>query len=141
MAIEKSAGVLLYRMPLQFLLLHYPAGHWDFPKGKLEKGETEQQAALREVREETGITRVRLLPGFRESVQYYFRQDGKTIRKTVVYFLGETDQHEVQISFEHQGFLWLAPPEALRQVTFHNARSLLQKALIHLQRRGVAPAR
>ncbi|MCX6798480.1 MAG: NUDIX domain-containing protein, partial [Candidatus Diapherotrites archaeon] len=67
---ELSIGAVLFkrdsREPL-FLLLHYAAGHWDFPKGHVEKGETERETLLREVREETGLIDVQLLQGFRES--------------------------------------------------------------------------
>ena len=56
---ETSAGIVIFRKEESkklFLLLHYPSGHWDFVKGKMEKGETTQQTAIRETKEETGIT-------------------------------------------------------------------------------------
>ena len=58
---EFSAGVILYRQlkdSREYLLLHYPGGHFDFPKGHLEQDETEREAAYRELKEETGIDRV-----------------------------------------------------------------------------------
>ena len=67
------------------LLRHRFGGHWSFPKGHVEAGETERQTALREVKEETGLS-IRLYDGFRESVEY-FPQAG--VKKQVVYFLGE----------------------------------------------------
>ena len=57
---EISAGVVIFRREnsrILFLLLHYPSGHWDFVKGKIEKGETFHQTAIRETKEETGITK------------------------------------------------------------------------------------
>ena len=86
---EKSCGALVVRKNGEsydlVLLRHRFGGHWSFPKGHVEAGENEQQTALREVREETGLT-IRLLDGFRESVEY-FPKPG--VKKQVVYFLGE----------------------------------------------------
>ena len=52
------------------LLRHRFGGHWSFPKGHVEQGENEQQTAMREVKEETGVS-ITLLDGFRESVEYF----------------------------------------------------------------------
>lgn len=51
---EKSAGAVIIN-DKKVLLLHYSSGHWDFPKGHIEKGETELETAKREVKEETGL--------------------------------------------------------------------------------------
>ena len=59
MGTEKSAGIVLFRNDSdknEFLLLNYPQGHWDFVKGKIERNETSHETALRETKEETGIT-------------------------------------------------------------------------------------
>ena len=71
---EKSCGALVVRKNGEnfdlVLLRHRFGGHWSFPKGHVEAGESERQTALREVREETGLA-IRLLDGFRESVEYF----------------------------------------------------------------------
>ena len=61
MGTEKSAGIVLFRNNSdknEFLLLNYPQGHWDFVKGKIEQNEPSHEAAIRETREETGITNI-----------------------------------------------------------------------------------
>jgi len=56
-----------------FLLLHYPSGHWDFVKGKMEKNETTHETAIRETKEETGITDIVFAENFEEWIEYKFQ--------------------------------------------------------------------
>ena len=66
---ETSAGIVLFRKEeskILFLLLHYPSGHWDFVKGKMEQGESTHQTAVRETKEETGITDITFIENFEE---------------------------------------------------------------------------
>jgi len=60
---EVSAGIILFNdnEDRKFLLLNYPSKHWDFVKGKMEKDETPHETALRETKEETGISDVNFL--------------------------------------------------------------------------------
>ena len=134
---EQSAGAVVFRIENKepcYLLLHYPTSkrakkeYWDFPKGHLEKDESEKQAALREIAEETGLKEVTFVPGFKESIQYYFRVEGKTIFKTVVFFLAFSKKKEVKISFEHQGFVWLPFLKAMKKLKFANAQRILTRA-------------
>ncbi len=133
---EISAGVILYRKDVKtpvYLLLHYEnkdtgKNHWDFPKGHIEKGETLKQTAIRELEEETGIKGVELIEGFKEEVSYFFRKEGKFISKKVIFFLAETKQEKIKLSFEHIGYKWLPYKEAFDQVTFKNAKNVLEKA-------------
>jgi bis(5'-nucleosidyl)-tetraphosphatase len=126
---EHSAGVVVYMgEPREFLLLHYPSGHWDFPKGHVEAGETDLQAALREVQEETGIRTVEVHPGFLHTFEYYYKREGTTMRKSVSYFVGRVTAKEVQVSHEHRGFVWLPYEKAIERITYRNAKDLLEKA-------------
>lgn len=107
------------------LLRHKFGGHWSFPKGHVEQGENEHQTALREVREETGLT-IRLLDGFRESVEY-FPKPG--VKKQVVYFLGKAlgevlIPQEEEISEVH----WIPIDKAAEMVTFANDKRLIRLA-------------
>src|SRR5512146_1866440 len=100
---EKSCGAVVYvKIPeVKYLLLQYEAGHWDFVKGNVEKGETEQETAVRELREETGISNARYMDGFRERISYHYKRQGATVFKEVVFFLMESGTKEVKLSFEH----------------------------------------
>ena|SRR3989338_6723124 len=137
MPVEKSAGAVIFRKEkniILYLLLHYEAGHWDLAKGHIEKGENEIATIKREVEEETGLKDIAFIKGFREVIKYYFRVEGKTILKFVTFYLAETETKEIKISKEHRGFLWLPYDKALKQLTFKNAKQILQKANDYLTR-------
>lgn len=128
---EQSAGIVVFNKrdnQIRYLLLHYQPGHWDFPKGHIEGKETDEETAIRETKEETGLKDIRIIPGFREDIKYYFRAEGRTIFKTVAFFLAETNSEEIIISPEHIGYKWLAFEEALKQLSFKNAKDILKKA-------------
>ena len=85
---ETSAGIVLFRKEeskILFLLLHYPSGHWDFVKGKMEKGESTHETAIRETREETGITDITFTENFEEWIEYNFKYKGELVQKKVVF--------------------------------------------------------
>lgn len=126
----RSAGVVLFRKgkKREYLLLKYPAGHWDFPKGIMEKGEKSQETALRELKEETGISKVEILPGFKETISFYYTWKEKRLLKFVVFYLAKTRQKKVNLSFEHKGFVWLPYKDAVRKATFDNAKKVLTSA-------------
>ncbi|MFA6918279.1 MAG: bis(5'-nucleosyl)-tetraphosphatase [Candidatus Gracilibacteria bacterium] len=134
---ENSCGVLAFRNEngtRKYLLLHYPSGHWDFPKGHVEKGENRHQTALRELEEETGISDFEFVKDFEHAISYRYNKDGKPSHKQVIFFLGETRTSEVKLSFEHKGFLWLPYEQAIRKLTFENARKILRASEKFLQR-------
>ena len=127
MITETSAGSVVVNRG-KFLLLHYPQGHWDFPKGGIERGETEMQAARRELQEETGIRAIRIIPGFRETMTYTYQRNGRLSTKTVIFFLAQTPEERVRLSHEHVGFMWLSYKDAMQRLTHDNARRILEKA-------------
>ncbi len=129
MKYEKSCGALCFAPgpgPTRVLMVkHVAGGHWAFPKGHVEAGETEEQTAAREVLEETGVA-IALLPGFRETNRYSPRRD---ISKQVVYFLAraKTDTtHPQPEEILEARFVPLA--EATTLLTYAADRRLLQKA-------------
>ena len=131
METEKSAGIVLFRNDSgknEFLLLNYPQGHWDFVKGKIEKNETLHEAALRETREETGISNIEFFDGFEESVEHDFRFKNEDIHKKVIFFLAKTNEKNIKLSHEHNDYIWLEYDDALKKTTFENAKNVLIKA-------------
>ena len=128
---ETSAGIVLFRKENSknlFLLLHYPSGHWDFVKGKMEKGESTHETAIRETKEETGITDVNFLDGFEEWIEYNFQFQKELVHKKVVFFLAETKTKEINISHEHLDYTWMDYNTAMEKTTFDNAKMVLTKA-------------
>jgi len=131
MPVEKSAGAVIFRKmegKIFYLLLHYQSGHWDFPKGNIERGEKLEETVKREVKEETGIEDIEFIPGFKEWIKYFYKLKGKSIFKIVTFLLAETKGKEVKISWEHLSYKWLPYEEALEQLTFKNAKEILKKA-------------
>lgn len=131
---ERSAGVIAYYEDAKrnnrrlYLMLRYPSGYWDFPKGRLEANEGNQEAALRELQEETGLT-VDLESSFEYTVSYDFRdRDGVPVHKKVTFFVGKAAHDEVVLSAEHEASAWLSLGDALKVLTYHNARQALQLA-------------
>lgn len=134
MPLEFSAGAVIFRKEkskILYLVFKYGYGHWDFVKGIIgdeAKGEKAQDTVLREAKEEAGITDLRLIEGFKHKIHYFFRKDGKTYSKTVTFFLAETKQKKIKLSFEHIGYKWLEYEDALKQITFENAKKVLKQS-------------
>jgi len=131
---EKSAGVVLFYYNAEkkqpyFLLLKYPS-YWGFAKGSIEEKESEETAAKREVKEETGIVVSNLIPGFREEQTWFFKAEGKTVKKHATYFLAEIKKEDlnVKLSSEHEGFVFVDLEESKKYVKIKQNRELLKKA-------------
>jgi 8-oxo-dGTP pyrophosphatase MutT (NUDIX family) len=136
---HRSAGIVLYRggAERRFLLLRSALTRrpvWEFPKGAIEEGESELEAAERELSEETGLMAgdYRVRDGFRETEHYFFTRgngaERRLIRKHVCYFLAEWLGGEVRISREASDFAWATLPEALRMLRFPEKRRVLENA-------------
>ncbi|MEM4554228.1 MAG: bis(5'-nucleosyl)-tetraphosphatase [Candidatus Anstonellaceae archaeon] len=128
---EKSCGAVIFTEEdgrRLYLLLHYEEGHWDLPKGHMEKKESELETALREIEEETGLNQLEIYEGFRKTISYYFVRKGEKILKEVVFFLAKTTQKEVVLSSEHIGFVWLPYKLAFKKLTYDNTRQVLAEA-------------
>ena len=138
---ERSAGAVLFygnSSSREYLILHYPSGHWDFPKGNIEPDEKIRQTVRREVKEETGIDDIEMREGFEKKIEYYYRRDEQMVHKVVTFLLAESKSKDVKISFEHEGFSWLHYPDAFAKLTFKNAKSILKDAEDFLNIRPVS---
>ena len=128
---EKSCGAIVFSEESgerRYLILHYEEGHWDLPKGHIEEGETEEETTRREIFEETGISELEFIPGFRKAISYTFKRKGEPVPKEAVFFLAKIHANEVYLSDEHTGYAWLPYKQAAKKVTYDNARQLLKDA-------------
>ncbi|MCF6276223.1 MAG: NUDIX domain-containing protein [Candidatus Magasanikbacteria bacterium] len=116
---------------LLFLLiqhLHEKGGHWAFPKGHPEVGETEIESAKRELEEETGVKDVKIIEGLEFFEKYSFEQDGIHIDKTVKYFVGIANSKDVtKQEIEVGDYVWLEFEDALEKITFVEGKKMLKK--------------
>ena len=126
---EKSCGAVIYRIneknDIRILLVKNHNGKcWTFPKGHIEIGENEQQTALREIKEETGLS-VEIVPGFRQTSNY--RPFGK-IRKTAVFFLAKAEKSIVSMQqSEIDYYLWVSIDEAMKMCRHENDTNILRE--------------
>jgi len=137
---EKSCGAVVFNKTaegVKYVLLNYEAGHWDFVKGNVEPNESEKQTVVRELQEETGITGAQFIDGFREAISYFYRRQGVTIHKEVVFFLMESFTDKVTLSFEHVGYVWLDYSHIQEKLTFKNSKDVLAKAHDFLKKKGL----
>jgi len=131
---EVSAGGVVYRRTAagpEFLLIRV-GGRWSLPKGLVEKGETPQATALREIAEETGLPPEGLRPGGAlPSVEYAYQWEGVLVFKTVHNFLVEaiqTARLRPQLS-EIEEVRWFTPEAARRTLSFKNSLKTLEAAI------------
>ena len=131
---SKSAGAVIYYADsgkVYFLLLKYPT-YWGFAKGWIEENESEEEAAVREIEEETGLKDVKIIPGFRHEQRWMFKHDGDLISKHAIFFLVRVSKDEsakTNISDEHDEFAWLTYEEAIKKIKVKQNKEMLAIAL------------
>ena len=126
---EKSCGAIVYRKfhgNTEILLIkHVNSGHWSFPKGHVESGETEVETALREIKEETGID-VIIDSTFREIVSYCPK---KGTQKIVVSFLAKAKNSDyIPQREEIADIKWVEIDRAQSVLSYENDKSIVAKA-------------
>ena len=129
MTLEKSCGALVFRRfhgNTELLLIkHANGGHWSFPKGHVEAGETEIETAMREIKEETGID-VIIDPSFREVISYSPKKD---TQKDVIYFIARAQNYDYTPQVEEISQIkWVEINRAHTVLTYDNDKQLVNKA-------------
>lgn len=144
--IELSAGGVVFRRSslgtIEVLLIQDSYGNWGFPKGHIEEGESRQEAALRECREETGLSELEVV-GEVATSDWYFRAAGDLVHKYCDYFAMVADPNATarpQTAEGIQRCVWLSLAEAEDKVTYVNARDVLRRAVRHPATDGLASA-
>jgi len=137
---EISAGIIAYRKTAEgprFLILYHGHNYWNFPKGKIESEEKSFQTAVREVREETGLTRndLRFDESFKTSENFTFWRNKEKIYKTIVFYLAETTQQRIKLPEQtdaegekHEGYGWFTYKEALKVLVKEDSQGVLKQA-------------
>jgi bis(5'-nucleosidyl)-tetraphosphatase len=120
-----------------FCLVRHADGHWGFPKGHSNEGESEQETAIRELREETGITNIELVsaPTFKE--HYSFEKENVRYDKSVKYFLGIVSSMDAQTPRDFKGEIpdlkWLSFDDAKSLLSFPEAKEILESVANYLK--------
>lgn len=122
----KSVGAVILDKNNDALILFQRKGKfWEFPKGKIQKGERFVQTLRREVFEETGIRKFVQIPGFRKTIYFRFRYHDRIIHRLVTYYLLKTNE-SVRISSEHLAFQWVSLSLANQFVRHKNYHKILE---------------
>ena len=139
---DEAFGIVpIWRQPEgdRFLLIQHWAGHWGFPKGHAESGETAIVTACREFEEETGITAYEVVDAVSFTEKYSFSREGQIIEKTVTYFPAFV--HTSVVTCQEQeikAYAWATFDEANQKITFGQARQLLARVKQYLNDRAAS---
>jgi len=130
---EKSCGCIVLNEKNEVLLIHSNKGHWGFPKGHMEEGETEVQTAIREVKEETSID-VEINERYRYTQKYSPKED---VIKEVVIFLARNIKGYQKAQLEEVSEVkWFEFQEAIKIITYDNSREILIQLKKDLEKKG-----
>lgn len=137
---EVSAGGLVFRQGergVDVLICKDSFYHrWSLPKGIVDRGETYEQAAVREVREEAGV-HARIVAPLGDPEKYVFTQRGVRVFKTVHYFLlqyqsGSPEDHDAEV----EEAAWMTLDEAIQRVAYSSIKALLERHRDLIERSG-----
>ena len=136
MKYEKSCGGVVYTKDsdqIRYVIIQHLGGHWGFPKGHMEPGESETTTALREILEETGIA-AQLEDGFRKELQYPL-PNKPGVMKQVIYFLASYQNQDIRYQKEElQAACLLSYEEAVNLLTHEDTKGILAQANAFLRR-------
>ena len=132
---EKSCGaIVIYRSGSRYKILlvrNHNGRNYSFPKGHVEKGETEEQTAIREIKEETGLD-VEIVDSFREVSDYC--PFGR-IKKRVVFFMAQTFSTNVVVQKEEiDSYIWVDLYDVHNKCTYDNDQRVIKKARANISK-------
>ncbi len=134
MVLEQSVGAVIKYGPsveniesCEFLLLRNRRGFWGFPQGHREKGETEIQTLVREVKEETGIMDLDIQSYIGKITYSFFKGDGTRSSKEVRFYYATTLTRDIKISEEHEDFRWIPLKDAFLMLNHVKLRQILER--------------
>jgi len=130
---EVSAGGIVYRKNddrIDVLIITDSYGKLAFPKGHVEKGETIEEAALRETEEEVNLENLKIITKVGVT-KFWFTSAGERIHKTLHLYLMETKDFEAEPSpqYEIQGCEWVSIEEFAKMKTYKNLEPIIKKAV------------
>ncbi len=126
---ESSCGAVVFRIiggNRRFLLIkNKRSNHWGFPKGHIERGETREETAKREVLEEAGL-HINLIDGFSTTSDYKIA--GKVEKQVTIFLASTTDTNTIIQQEEIEDYIWLDYDKAINTLKFENDKSILSSA-------------
>ena len=115
--------------PLYLLVLHDgPFQYWAFPKGRQNKGESYEETAIREIKEETGQSDFEIIKRLISDSIYFPKRGTKTIIKKVIFYLVRFKSKNITLSPEHAKWRWVTYDEALSLLIFENYKRVLKES-------------
>lgn len=134
MKYEKSCGCIVVRLidnKKKILIIRQNDGNWYIPKGHVEGSESEEETAIREVKEETGID-IKIVPGFRNVINY---TPADNVSKDVVFFIGKYISGTEKIQEEELLELkWCTYDEAVNLLTYNQNKAVLENAKKYIEK-------
>lgn len=137
MKVEKSCGAVVFTNvdgKRKYALICSTEGFYGFPKGHMEPKETEEETALREIKEETNLE-VKLLEGFRTTTQHTFVKNGEEKLKKITYFIGQYENQEAKKQEDEvSDIVLLEYKDAFEKISFDDTRGVLKEVEDYLNK-------
>lgn len=133
---EKSVGAIIFYVQgstISYLVLQYRHRGWEFARGHVEPGEDERETAQREITEETGLSDLQFVDGFREEKTWQFTNpEGDLVSKQAVFYLARSYTMDITLNNENLDYKWLPYQSTYSILAFDESKDILAKAQQHI---------